>query len=606
MRRFIVGLFALIGLLTVLVAIAVAVLASRLTSVGTQAKLPDTIVLAVDLTQGLAEGPGPDTLTRLVSGDKPSLRDFLDALERGAGDPRVKGLYAPLGDDSLGLARTQEVRDAVAAFRAQGKFAIAFADSFGEFGPGSRPYYLATAFDEIWLQPMGLVGLTGLYAEVPFFKGTLDLLGITPDFDRRSEFKTAMNTLTETRMTPPHREEVDALIGSMAGQIVRGIAEARKLSEAEVRAVIDRGPLFAEEAREARLVDRLGYRDEAVARARERAGSGADPVSLTSYLDGAGRPHASGPAIALIYGTGLIERGAGSARLIGTETGMSAREITRAFREAERDSDVHAILFRIDSPGGSVVASETIWREIGRARERGKPVVVSMGDLAGSGGYYIAAPADKIVAEPATLTGSIGVVAGKAAVGGLLEKLGITVDHAQFGANAGMFDPTSQFSPQAHQRLETFLDLIYQGFKDHVAAGRHLSADQVEAAAKGRVWSGEDAKARGLVDELGGYAAALRLAKEAANLAPDAAFKLVTFPREQGPGEIIYNRILHRERELDDAAGAGAMLPAVLPALGQQGVALPGFGFAPRVMQRLQALARDPALLLMPELGDIR
>src|SRR6202047_5036099 len=259
MRRLLIGFFAIVGFFTVLLigglALLVAGLKPRITP------LADHIILNVDLTQGLAEGSHGDPLLRLLVGAEPTLRDVLDGIETAAGDPRVQVLLARVGDDELALGKIQELRDAVTAFRSKGKFALAFADSFGEFGPGTRPYYLATAFDEIWLQPMGNVGLTGLYADSPFLKGTLDLLGIVPEFDHREEFKTAMNVLTETKMTPAHREEVEALLGSIAGQIVHGIAQGRKLSEAEVRDLIDRGPLLAQEAIQAKLVDRLGYRD---------------------------------------------------------------------------------------------------------------------------------------------------------------------------------------------------------------------------------------------------------------------------------------------------------------------------------------------------------
>src|SRR6516162_7327720 len=531
MRRVIVGLFAAIGFVTGLFALAGVLLIGGLKPKVTP--LADNIILSVDLTHELAEGAREDRLLRLLVGGEATLRDVLDAIEMASGDPRVKGLLARVGEDELGLGRIQELRDAIAAFRARGKFALAFADSFGEFGPGTRPYYLATAFDEIWLQPMGNVGLTGLYAEVPFFKGTLDLLGVAAEFDHREEFKTAMNSLTETKMTPPHREEVDALLASVSGQIIHGIADARKLSEADVRGAIDRGPLLAEEARQAKLVDRLGYRDQVIADAHLRAGSGAELTSLTTYLDHAGRPHRDGPTIAVIYGTGLIQRTASSANPLSEANVMAANEITRAFRAAVRDAAVRAVIFRVDSPGGSVVASESIWREVVVARERGKPVIVSMGDVAGSGGYYVAAPADKIVAEPATLTGSIGVLAGKLVVTDLFQKLGMSTDSAQIGANAAMYSSTSDFSARAHSRLEAFLDETYRGFKDHVASGRHMTQEEVEEIAKGRVWTGEDAKARGLIDELGGTDTAVRLAREEAKLAPDAAVKLTVFPREK-------------------------------------------------------------------------
>jgi protease-4 len=590
MRRFVIGFFAVVGFLTVLLILGAALLVTGLKPQVTP--LAENIILNIDLTQGLAEGPREDRLVRLLVGAKPTLRDVLDGIETAAGDPRVRALLARVGDDELGLAKTQELRDALAAFRAKGKFALAFADSFGEFGPGTRPYYLATAFDEIWLQPMGNVGLTGLYAEIPFFKGTLDLLGLVPQFDYREEYKTAINSLTETRMTPPHREEVDALLTSIAEQIVHGIAEGRKLPEAVVREAIDRGPLLADEARQTRLVDRLGYRDEALAEVRTHARSGAELMGLTTYLDRAGRPHREGATtIALIHGSGLIARGASSTNPLTGSNVMAATEISRAFRAAVRDPAVRAILFRIDSPGGSVVASESIWREVVFARERGKPVVVSMGDVAGSGGYYVAAPADKIVAEPATLTGSIGVLAGKVVVADLFKKLGVSTDSAQIGANAAMFTSTSDFSAGAHARLEAFLDDAYKGFKDHVADGRHMTQEEVEKVAKGRVWSGEDAKARGLVDELGGYAAALRLAKEAAKILSDAPVKLTVFPAEKDPFESIYERLFAKDGE-EGSASSGSIersLKTLEP-----------------LLQRLDALREGPGVLIMPAIGPIR
>ena len=588
MRRFVIGLFAAIGIVASLTVLGIGSLVWYL--VERRPALPDTIVLTADLNRGLAPGASSDALSEIVFGGKPTLRGFLDALDRAGDDPRVKGLYVQLGQDALALATAQEIRDAIAAFRAKGKFALAFTESFGEFGSGTRPYYLATAFDQIWVQPLGSIGLIGLRAEVPFFRGTLDRLGIKPVFARREEYKTAANSLTETAMTGPQREETEALLGSLSGQIVRGIAAARHIPEAQVRALIDRGPLLADEARTAGLIDRIGYRDEVLAEARGRAGSGARLMPATRYVEAAGRPHASGPKIALIYGTGAIVQGSGSDDLLTGSEMMSARKIARALREAAADAGVRAILFRIDSPGGSAIASETIWREVARARERGKPVIVSMGDVAGSGGYYIAAPADKIVAQPATLTGSIGVLAGKLVVTGLLDKLGVTGEAVTRGANAGMFSPFEDFSPEARARLDAFLDRTYQGFKERVAAGRHMSADQVEAVAKGRVWSGEAAKERGLVDALGGYDVALRLAREAAAIPADGAVDLAVFPRPKSPIERLVDRL----------EGRGDGEPAVPSSI-------------QTIASRLAALstALDAALggagaLRMPAVGEIR
>ena len=587
MRRLIVGSLAAIGALVVLLVagagIAVFWLKPRAPS------LPQNIVLEVDLTQGLADTPDDNPLLQLLAGAKPTMRDVLDALDLAAADRRVTGLFARLGSDDIGLALTQEVRDAIAAFRAKGKFAVAFADSFGEFSPGNRAYYLATAFDQIWLQPMGSVGLTGLYADVAFFRGALDLLGIVPQFDHREQFKTAINSLTETGMTPAHREEVEGLIASLGDQIVGGIAKGRKLAPDRVRAAIDRGPFLDSEAVQARLVDRLGYRDAAAAAARRRAGAGAKMVRLSSYL-AAAMPRPRGPRIALIYGSGLIVSGGGSANPLSGTAEMVADDIARAFDDAVSDPQVRAILFRVDSPGGSVVASETIWHAVASAQQHARPVIVSMGDVAGSGGYYVAAAADKIVAEPATLTGSIGVLAGKLVVADLLKKLRISIDSAQLGANAGIFEATSGYSAAGRARLEAFLDADYQGFKSHVAAGRHMAAAAVEAIAQGRIWTGEQAKARGLVDALGGYRTSLRLAREAAKIPPAASVDVAVYPQPRGPIRFVFDRLTGRRRE---SAGAPGALERAIRAVGP-------------LVQRLDALLDGPVLALMPPLGPAR
>jgi protease IV len=588
-RRLGIGL-ALIGIIAT-VAFAVVVgpwVGARLFGGGATA-LAEAIVLTIDLTGGLSDGPNPDAMSRLLFGEKTTLRDFVDAVGRAAADPRVKSLYVELGDDRLGLGKTQQVRDTIAAFRAKGKFAVAFADTFGEGGPGTRPYYLATACDEVWLQPLGQLNLTGLRSETPFLRGFLDKLGVSADFEHREEYKTAMNSLTEARMTGPQREEVEALLSSLWGQIGRGIAGARGMTPDTIAALADRAPLSAGAARTAGLIDKIGYRDQAMNEARTRAGSGAKFVSAARYLKLAGRPHASGSEIALIYGTGLITRGGSAAGALASEDNFTARAIGRAFFAASHRGSVRAIVFRIDSPGGSATASETIWRDVEEAQRRGKPVIITMGDVAASGGYYVAAPAVKIVAEPATLTGSIGVLGGKIVLGGLMEKLGITTDSVERGANAGMFSATQGFSSRARERLAAELDDTYAGFKDHVAVGRHMTAEAVEAVAKGRVWSGEDAKKQGLVDALGGYETAFALARQAAKLPADAPIDSVVYPRERGLVTALVDRLSGDD---DEPSGLSAL---------QRGL----------TMLRLLAGAAaavldDPGLLRMPSIGEIR
>jgi len=561
MRRFIIGFFTVIGALVTLLVVLSAV--AGLVGMLGRGSVASNTVLTLDLTSALPEAPVTDPIASALGPETPTLRDVLDALERGGDDPRVKGLFVRLGDEGIGTAQAQELHDALAQFRAKGKFAIAYADTFGEFNTGTHAYYLASAFDQIWLQPLGTLGLTGLMAATPFIRGTLDKLAIEPSFDHRSEYKTAMNEITERHMTAPHREEAEALVQSVYGQIVRGIAEGRHLSETGVRALIDRGPLLTQEALDAHLVDRVGYRDQAEDEAKERAGSDAKLISLVRYLGRAGHPHRSGPTIALIYGTGLILRGGSSDGLLASANTMGADTLRRAFDDASRDKAVRAILFRIDSPGGSAIASETIWQAVNRVHERGTPVIVSMGNVAGSGGYYVAAPADKIVAEPATLTGSIGVFAGKFVTTGLWDKLGITWDTVDAGTNADMFSSLQDFSPAEHERFEAFLDATYEGFKDRVARGRHLDLAKVEEVAKGRVWTGEEAKARGLVDELGGFNTALALAKEAAKIpaAQDVTLKL--FPRPETASELIVRLLSGSDGDRDQADTQGTLSAAL-------------------------------------------
>jgi protease IV len=549
--RIIVGFLAVIGALVFLAAAAgtgVAVFtASRTAHIG------EGTVLTLDLTQSLPDQAPDSGVQRLIYPNRMTLVETLNTIERAGSDSRVTGLVARIGDSDMGLAEVEELRDAIAAFRAKGKRAIAYADTFGELSSGTHSYYLASAFNEIWLQPMGLVGLVGLRIELPYLRGTLDMLGITPDFEHREEYKDAANMFTEKQMTDAEREELQALLFSISARMVQDIAADRNIDPATLQSLIDRAPLLTNEALEAHLVDHVGDRADAI------AAFGAAPklLSLQNYRDQVGEANQSGPTVALIYATGLLSRGGGDGgnSLTGTESGTD--EIVRAFRLAREDKDVRAIVFRIDSPGGSAVAAETIWAAVRRAHDAGKPIIVSMGDVAGSGGYYIAAPADKIVAEPATLTGSIGVVAGKPVIDGLMQKLGAGSSALQLGANAGMFSVFQDFSPSERDRLNAVLDDIYTGFKHRVAEGRKLDDNAVEAVAKGRVWSGIDAQVRGLVDTLGGFQTALDLAKQSAGLAPSDAVTLKLYP----PPETEFEAIVSRFTGSSDKGDVDTLLP---------------------------------------------
>ena len=532
--------------------------------------VPSRAILEVDLERGIPE-VAPDNPFAAFGGERPlTVRDLVDALEKAGDDPHVVGLVARLGAAPIGVAEIQEIRDAVKAFRTKKKFAVAYAETFGEFGPGNGAYYLATAFDEIWLQPSGDVGLNGLVGESPFFRGALDKLGVKPEFGQRHEFKNAMNTFTETKLTDAHREATRTLLESIYGQMVKGIAEGRKMTEADVRAAVDRGPYLGPEALEAKLVDGLAYRDEVHAKLKEKGGTGAKLFGLAAYLKKEGRPHAEGKrTVALVYGVGNVVRGKSSGNpLTGGQT-MGSETVAKAIRTAVEDDSVAAILFRVSSPGGSYVASDTIWREVVLARKAGKPVVVSMGDVAASGGYFVSMPADKIVAQPGTITASIGVLAGKMVTPAMWEKVGVTFDQVEVGANANMWNASRSFSPAEWTRFNAWLDRIYDDFTSKVAEGRKLPKEKVLEIAKGRVWTGEDAKVLGLVDELGGYATALKLAKAAAKIPEGEEVKVAVFPKEKSPFESLAARLSGEEEDESSFTALVRLLEPIRPVLRQ-------------------------------------
>jgi protease-4 len=519
----ILGALGLIGFAIVLVAV-----------IGVKGRVPSKTILEADFEHSLLED-APDTPTaQLMMSHKETLRDVVDAIDRGAADDRVVGMIAKIGGASMGMAQTQELRDAVLRFRAHKKFAVAYSETFGEFGPGNGGYYLATAFDHIYLQPSGDVGLTGIIVESPFIKGTLGKLGVTFHGDHRYEYKAALNFYTESKYTDAHKEEMTAIMNSWFSQMKDGICQARQIAPEKFQALVDAGPYLGKEAVAARLVDAVAYRDEVYGDVKSKAGDGAQLLYLDKYLSRAGRPHDHGKTVALVFGVGAVTRGKSDYDPVQGNQDMGSDTVAGAIRAAAEDKDVKAILFRVDSPGGSYVASDTIWREVVRARQAGKPVIVSMGNLAGSGGYFVAMAADKIVAEPGTITASIGVLGGKMLTSGLWDKVGLSWDEVHQGENATMFTGTQDYTPAEWARFEAWLDRVYVDFTGKVADGRKLSKDKVLEIAKGRIWSGQDAKNLGLVDELGGYDTALKLAKRAAGVPADEEVRVVVYPRPKG------------------------------------------------------------------------
>ena len=493
------------------------------------------LILELDLTEGIAEEPPADPVSALLAMRRTRLADVLDGLRRARTDDRVRALVVKVGGRGIGLARVQELRTAVQEFARAGKLTVAWAETFGDFSPGNVPYYLATAFDRIYLQPSGDVGLTGISMENWFYRGTLDKLGLDFQVGKRHEYKSAAERLTEHGFTGPAREAMERLAASIVEQITEAIGQRLEIPVREARALIDRGPFLADEALDARLVDVLGYRDEVYAEVRKEVGPDAYLLYLGRYqrsraLAQRARklPSPGEDLVALIYATGPIRRGRSGRGPLASGS-MGSDTMTAALRAATADHRARAIVLRVNSPGGSYVASDSIWREVVRAREAGMPVVVSMGDVAASGGYFIAMAADAIVAEPGTITGSIGVLAGKPVLNGLLHRAGVSTDSVREGAHAEMFSTTHPFSEDEWSRVNTWLDRIYADFTGKVAAGRGMSVEQVHDIARGRVWAGADAADNGLVDELGGLATAAGLARQKAGL-PDTT-PLRVYPR---------------------------------------------------------------------------
>ena len=546
----ILGALWLIGLVIVLIFM-----------IGSKGKVPSKTILEANLEQPLAEDIPETPTAKLMLTDRHTVRDVVDAIDRGASDDRVVGMVANIGAAPMGLAQVQEIREAVERFRAHKKFAVAYAETFGEFGPGNGSYYLATAFDQIYLQPSGDVGLTGIIMESPFIKGTLSKLGMTFHGDHRYEYKNALNMLTETKFTAPHKEAMTAIMTSWFNQMKDGICQARQIAPDKFQSLVDAGPYLGKEAVDAKLVDGVAYRDEVYDRVKKKGGDGAELLYLEKYLDRAGRPHEHGKTVALVFGVGDVTRGKSDYDPVQGSQNMGSVTVAGAIRAAAADKDVKAILFRVDSPGGSYVASDTIWREVVNARKAGKPVIVSMGDLAGSGGYFVAMAADKIVAQPGTITASIGVLGGKMLTSGLWDKVGLSWDEVHQGNNATMFTGTHDYTPAEWARFEAWLDRVYVDFTGKVADGRKLPKEKVLEIAKGRIWSGQDAKNLGLVDELGGYDTALKLAKKAAGIPESDDVKIVVYPK---PKTLLQTLIQRGGADNSDKEALGQTLAKIL------------------------------------------
>jgi protease-4 len=485
-------------------------------------------LLELDLTRGVLETPPSSPVAAFRARHLPTLRELVAALRKGGRDDSVVGVVAHLGGQRLSLAQVQDLREAIADFRTSGKPAVAWTESFGETSHGTVPYYLATAFDEIWVQPSGDLGITGVSVQATFIRGALDKAGVIPQFGKRREYKTAVDTFTEKEMTGPAREMASRLAESAYEQIVEGIAVRRRLDTARVRELVDSAPLAAQAGLDAGLVDRLGYRSDVYDDLSKQLAYD-ERLLAERYIRRGPRtledvrrrlPWPAKPLVAVVRVSGGITVGRNSNSPMGGP-GSGSDTVGAALRSVSENDRVKAVVLRVDSPGGSYVASDAIRNEVLRLRATGRPVIASMGGVAASGGYFVAMPADVIVAQPGTITGSIGVLTGKGVVRDALSRIGISQQAVSEGANARMYSAQEEFTDDQWARLEETLDRIYQDFVSKAAQDRGLPFDELEALARGRVWTGADAHERKLVDELGGFQHALTLACNRAGLDRD-------------------------------------------------------------------------------------
>jgi protease-4 len=548
-------------ILALVIVLPVALIAGFAASLGP--KVESGAVLELRLEGTLAEASPDNPLAALMGGggqvlSLAGLRRLADELQT---DTKVAGVLLEIGPIQSGLASVDEAREAIGRIRAAKKpvYAVLVGDFVEE-----KDYLLATAADRIILSPEAGALLNGFVSEPTFLRGTLDKLRVEPQFFQFKEYKGASEAYMNKAMSAPLREELTAILEGFYRHFVTVVADRRGLPEETLRALFDRGGLTAKEALEAKLVDELGYAQDAEAALRQAAGvkdGKARRLSAGKFL-AAHEPSTKGAAIAVVYAVGAITASPSASPF--SSDGIRGPVTAAAIREAAEDDDVKAIVLRVNSPGGSAVGSDFVWRAIKEARMK-KPVVVSMGDVAGSGGYWISMGADAIVAHPTTITGSIGVVGGKFNVRGLLDLGGASVDEVKVGANANLMSPYRTFDEAQAERWTAWMGQVYEDFVRRAAEGRHLTYEVLEPLAHGRIWTGVDAQERKLVDEVGGFRRALELAREKAKLAKDAPSHLVRFPKEKSfltalqEGELPGIRLLTGEVTVSDAFEAALL-----------------------------------------------
>lgn len=469
------------------------------------------VVLEIDLARGVLVAPPTSPMAALKAMNAPSMRALRERLREAATDDDVLGLVVHLGESGLGLAQAQELALAIAAF-GEHKPTVGITESFGEVSNALPTYLVGAHCRELWLQPSGQLGIGGVHLGITLLKGTLDKLGVDPQFSQRHEYKTAGDQMSAEHVTEPNREMMQSLANSLAHRFVATVAERRGVDQQQVWDGVNQSPLTPERALELGLVDRIGYRDQAMAHALKSWQAQVEQLRFVHRWNPRNPAEQAAhelvarkqPVVAVVGVRGGIVSGRSRTSPLGGQNDVGSHVVCENLRAAQRDDKVKAVVLHVDSPGGSAVASDSIWRAVHQLRDAGKPVVAQMGSYAASGGYYVAMGADEVVALPATLTGSIGVVGGKFVTRRLYDKLGLVHEGVNSGRNADMLASDSYFTDEQWQRFNAWLDRVYADFTAKAAAERGMGIDELEPLARGRVWTGADAQELRLVDHLGG------------------------------------------------------------------------------------------------------
>jgi protease-4 len=549
MKKFLLGVAAGV-VMAGLFGVVLVLVAARMGSVETSVDRNSTLVLRLEGTIG--EKAGADMPFAFLGGAAPpTVVDVWKALKKAAIDPKIKAVVLMPRGLGVGWAKLEEIRAGLVEYKASGKPLFVYLRA-----PRTPEYYLATAADRIHMVPEDLLDMKGLRAEITYFKGAMDKLGVRLEAEHAGKYKDALDTFTRTGMTAESREALDLLLDGLWNHLSETIAKARKKDPAAVKRLLDEGPFLADQAKAAGLVDELLFEDQFFERVKEAAGGELKRVGLAEY----GRSSVDGfegrNRIAMIVGDGAIVRGGSAPNPLEEEGQMTVAQMRKLFRDVGEDKNIKGVILRVDSPGGDGVASDEILREA-KLLSAKKPMVISMSDVAASGGYYIAMTGDPVIAYPTTITGSIGVIYGKVNLKGLYDKLGLTKDVVRRGRNASIDSEYYELDEQGRRKLREGVDTMYKTFVGLVAESRKKKPEEIYEVAEGRVWLGSDARNRALIDEMGGIDKAIALVKSKAKLGAEEKIRLVVYPPKQtlveqllargGAGEVTLDGMVQRE-----------------------------------------------------------